>query len=356
MRGTAFVKQPHSQERGRVIAMDKKILAVCDKEEKYLHRIMECLEEKEVLSFALCAFTDAEELKRFGCSNKIELLLIAENSYEEGLKELPIAHIMILNESGREAGNGIKNINKYQSAEVILREIMEGYTGSCGEITKRLRTGNRMKIIGNYTPVRRCLQTTFAFCMGQILARDHKVLYLNFESYSGISFLLNREFCTDITDVLYYFNCERGKLSYRLEGMVQSVNGMDFIPPVVSYKDLDSVSGEQWIKLFQEIEEVSSYEYLILDLSEQMHGLFDILRQCFKIYTITREDSVAAAKIKQYESMLRIENYEDVTAKTRKWNLPAFHRIPCGLEQLTHGELAGYVKKIVEEDIYGQAG
>ncbi|NLL75851.1 MAG: hypothetical protein GX235_01180 [Clostridiales bacterium] len=336
--------------------MNNKIMAICDKEEKYLYRIIECFEAREFLPFTIYAFTGAEELIKFSVTKEIELLLIAENSYENEIKKLPIAQIMILNESGREVGEGIKNINKYQSGQEILRDIMDSYAGEAGYFLRKRQAGSHMKIIGNYTPVRRCLQTTFALTMGQILAKEYKVLYLNFESYSGLSYLMNRDFNVDITDVIYLLNCEKEKLTYRLAGMVQSINGMDFIPPVVSYKDLCSVTGEQWLHLFQEIERASAYDYLVLDLSEQMHGLFDILRQCFRVYTITREDSFAAAKMKQYEAMLRMTDYQDVASKIRKWNLPVFHRLPCGLEQLTHGELAGYVRKIVEEDIYGKTG
>ncbi len=336
--------------------MNKKILAICDGEEKYLHRLMEYMESKEVLPFTIYAFTDMEELKKFSGRKEIEVLLIAENTYSEEVKELAITQIILLNEGGEEIGKGIRNINKYQASEIIFREIMEEYSGEISGISRKLRTKSRMKIIGNYTPIRRCMQTTFALTMGQVLAKKHRVLYLNFESYSGFSFLLNREFCVDITDVLYYFNCEREKLAYRFAGMVQSLNGMDFIPPVVSYRDLSMVDGEQWLRLFQEIEEISDYEYMILDLSEQIQGLFDILRQCFKIYTITKEDGLALAKMKQYEAMLRMTDYEDIAVKTRKWNLPVFHRLPYGLERLTHGELGTYVKKVIEEDIYESTG
>lgn len=336
--------------------MNRKILALCDKEEGYLHRMTEYLQEKETLPFAVYAFTEVKELKSFGADKEIELLVVAENSYEEQMQELGIRSIVILNESGHEAGKDIKNINKYQSSEVILREIVNACSGETADSYKRIASGRQMMVIGNYTPVKRCLQTTFAMSLGQILAKKHKVLYLNFETYSGLDYMLNREFTMDITDALYFFNCERGKLAYRLAGMIQSVNGMDYIPPVVSYKDLYSVKGEQWMALFREIESITDYEYLILDLSEQMNGLFDILRDCYRVYTITRPDSFAAAKIKQYEAMLRMEDYEDVAGKTRQWNLPVFHTLPSGLEQLTHGDLASYIRDIVEEDIYDNAG
>lgn len=86
--------------------------------------------------------------------------------------------------------------------------VMNCYMEESGNV-RRMATGNRMKIIGNYSPIGRCMQTTFALSMGQILSKKHKTLYLNFESYSGFGYLLNREFASDLTDVLYYFNCEK---------------------------------------------------------------------------------------------------------------------------------------------------
>ena len=131
------------------------------------------------------------------------------------------------------------------------------------------------------------------------------------------------------------------------------MNGLDYIPPVVSYQQLGGITGEQWIQLFREIEKISEYEYLILDLSEQVQGLFDVLRECCNIFTIVREDGIAEAKMRQYEALIQSMNYEDIVVKTKKWKLPVFRRIPPGIEQLTRGEIAAYVTKIIEEEIYG---
>ncbi len=335
--------------------MVKKILALCDKEESYLRHMADYLGKKDMRPFMVRAFTNADQLKKFTEKNNAELLLIAENAYRDEIKDWPIKHILILNESGNLVGTNVENINKYQSSENIFRTVMNYYMEENG-LAGRLSTGNGMKIIGNYSPVRRCMQTTFALSMGQILAKKHKTLYLNFESYSGFGYLLNREFAADITDVLYYFNCEREKLPYRLEGMIQTINGLDYIPPVLSYKDLTEIEGKEWIELFREIERTSEYEYLILDLSDQMKGLFDVLRECFRVFTIVKEDGFAEAKLRQYEEVMKMMDYGDIAAKTKKWALPEFCRLPPGLEQLTHGEVAAYVKEIIEKDIYTYEG
>ena len=156
--------------------------------------------------------------------------MVSESSYREELEEWPVKHLLVLNESGNRVGRNAENISKYQSSEGIYQAVIGSYVEKEGEIPQRIVTGRQMKIIGNYSPVGRCLQTTFALSMGQILAKKHKTLYLNFEAYSGFGYLLNREFPMDITDVLYYFRCEKDRLSYRLEGMIQTLNGLDYIP------------------------------------------------------------------------------------------------------------------------------
>ncbi len=330
----------------------KKVLALCDKEENYIRHMADYFEKKKMQPFIIRAFTDVDQLKKFSGKNEIELLLVAENSYEEDIKNFSVKHILILNESGSQAGGEIRNISKYQSSENIFQEMMNSYAENEEEITQRITADSHMKIIGSYSPIGRCMQTTFALCMGQVLAKKHKTLYLNFESYSGFGYLLNREFSADITDVLYYFHCEREKLAYRLEGMIQTLNGLNYVPPAISYQDLAEISGQEWIELFWEIEKMSAYEYLILDLSDHMKGLFDILRECFRIFTIIKNDGFAEAKMRQYETMIHMMNYEDIALKTKKWMLPEFYRLPAGLEQLTHGEMASYVRKIIEEEIY----
>ena len=85
-----------------------------------------------------------------------------------------------------------------------------------------------------------------------------------------------------------------------------------------------------------------------------MDGLFDLLKRCSKIYTITKEDSFAVAKLNQYEQILKFNEMEEVADKTVKCSFPTFKEIPVNLDSLTHGELAGYVKAIVREDLYGE--
>lgn len=335
--------------------MDKRILAIFDSEEKYAYRLMEFISGKTNLPFEVYVFTDGR--KFFSCSRikDIECLLISENAYKQEVETLNIPHIIILSESGENLNKALHHINKYQSCETILHEIMVYYSDRSKAVPTALRTGlKKMKIIGVYTPVGRCLQTTFSLTLGQMLARSYKTLYLNFEIYSGFARMMSKNFDSDISDLMYYFSCAREKLAYRMQSMIETVNGLDFIPPADIYQNLAGIRGSQWIDLFQEIEKSSEYEYMILDLSDGILDLWDVLRECDFIYTISREDGAALAKIEQYEKALESMNYGDITARTTKWKLPIFKQLPLHFEELTYGELAGYIKSKVFPELFGK--
>ena len=51
-----------------------------------------------------------------------------------------------------------------------------------------------------------------------------------------------------------------------MNGMIQTVNNLDFVPPVRTPSDIRTVCWEDWEQLLQEITLHSSYEVLILDM------------------------------------------------------------------------------------------
>ncbi len=337
--------------------MRQKVFAVCDQEEIYANRMAQLLLEKLKLPYELHLFTKTEELERFARQEEIAVLLIAERALqmlkEEIVKER-VSQLFILQETEQAQTQGACCIDKYQSPEEVVRILLDSITDSSEWIRRTTQSMCDVKLIGVYSPVKRCLQTPFALTMGQILAAEHKVLYLNFECYSGLRQMLNREFATDMLDVMYYFRCAKEKLAVKLPAIVQKLNGMDYIPPVQSTLDLREVNGSQWGEFCREIAVIGEYEYLILDLDDSMNGLFDLLRQCFRIYTIAKDDRFAMAKMTQYEYMLKYYELEDITDNTVTCRFPFFERLPADIGMMTHGDLAKYVRAIIKEDLYGR--
>ena len=154
--------------------MRKKILAVCDSEQDYAYHFLDYLsrfETEESFPFEVQVFTEASALKEFGEQNEIAILLIAQSLHlmEENWKA---DHILVLAEE-REGPCEEPWIEKYQSVETILRKVLE-IAADYELLPPAVRGGgNAVKVIGVYSPVGRCLQTTFSFTLGQLLARKY---------------------------------------------------------------------------------------------------------------------------------------------------------------------------------------
>lgn len=336
--------------------MKHKVMAICDTEEGYAFRMAEYILEKVKLPYTLHLFTAVEELEKFAGREEIEILLIAESAWHTIREEFvrsQVAQMFVLQESEQAEEDEVCRIDKYQSPEKVVQKMLDVMADGDGFAEYSEATDTTAKMIGIYSPVKRCLQTSFALTLGQLLAKEHRTLYLNFEMYSGLGELLRREYQADILDLVYYFQNAREKLALRLPSMIQSAGGLDYIPPMQYALGIREVPGDQWLSLCRDMAEIGEYEYLILDLDDGIDGLFDLLRNCQKIYTITRDDPFAMAKLRQYEQMLQFEQLEEITEKTVKCRFPVFKHLPESLEMMTHGELAGYVKSIIQEDIYG---
>lgn len=172
------------------------------------------------------------------------------------------------------------------------------------------------ELIGIYSPVHRIGKTRFALGLGKELARKEPVLYLNLEEYSGGSYYFSDQTGQTLADLLYYSRQEKGNLGLRISTMAGQDEELDYILPMPYVQDLQGVSGDEWLRLFEQILENSIYQKVILDLGDSINGLFQILEACHTVYTPYIEDEAARAKLNQYAENLRKTGKESVLEKT----------------------------------------
>lgn len=335
--------------------MKKNIFAVCDLEVDYAFNFMDYLNQKKNLPFEIQAFTTAESLLAYGKENHIELLLISDKAMRKEIRELGIGKIIILSEGVHPPElDQYSSVYKYQSSSNVIREVMAYY----GE-EKALNPvvfpvlKKTMEIIGVYSPLGRCLKTSFALALGQILAKDKAVLYLNLEEYSGFEELFGKKFPTNLSDLFYYVRQGNENLIHRMNGMIQTVNNLDFVPPVRTPSDIRTVCWEDWERLLQEITLHSSYEVLVLDIGSGIDENFQLLDLCEKIYMPVLKDAVSVCKMTQFENLLRIWNKDKILEKIEKLHLPFYMDSISSesyVEQLVWSELGDYIRKLLRKE------
>lgn len=325
------------------------VLVLCDKEEEYAQLMTEFMQMHRELPWSVRTYTDVEELMLQERDCPIDVMAVSERTYQQKLSALRPLRTVILNESGLMKWKEFVNVDKYQQAQNVLQSILEVYLEIADVDLPCIPGQGNTRFIGIYSPVRRCMQTTFALTLSQMLAQKHRTLYLNFEHYVGISELAAEVGARDMADLLYFLMAEKDKFRLRMQTIVRHKGNLDYVPPMKSGQNLIAVSPRDWTRLFQRINELEEYDYVVMDLSESMQGLFDILRYCTKIFTLTNKDRIAQGKLSEYEYLLTAYAYEDVLQKTCRCPAPRVHRIPEELEQYTRGEMADFVRNFIRE-------
>ena len=320
------------------------IFAICDSQENYVYKLTEYLNLKKMVPFQIVAFTSVEKLLEYEKKANVELLLITEELFVHAKEQFQTSHIILLNETGVERLKNYPFVYKYQSAEQIAKQILKIY-GEIGDTSRLAMINRKIEILGIYSPIKRCLQTSFALTLGQLIGKEKKCLYLNFEAFSGFSRLLKQEYEQDFMDLMYFLNGGIEKFVYKLKGMVESIGTLDYIPPALSFMDFAQIDGKSIGLLLEEIATRTDYEVLILDLSDYLNDLFDILLVCDRIYTITKDDGMALAKLQQYEQLISYMQKDEILGRTKKVALPRFEEIPSRLEELPFSQLAEYIRE-----------
>ncbi|MDE6421240.1 MAG: hypothetical protein K2K87_12065 [Lachnospiraceae bacterium] len=341
--------------------MAQEVLALCDGNIHYGSRLAAYLEQQKAFPLRILFFSDTAQLMK--CMSDIcpQYLLLSEEIYSElsegGLPAYKRLFLLRKKKEKEECGTSrITTIYRYQQAGNIMRAILAELGEEPGRDGRRLKNNTGTKIIGVYTPIRRSMQTSFSILLGQVLAAEERTLYINMEGYSGFRSLLGRELKPDITDLMFLAKEEGESYVRLLECMINTIGRLEYIPPASAFIDLAAVTKEQWLKLLQEIRKDGRFSYLVLDVTEQIQGMFQVLEECDVIYTIEGADAIAQAKLYEYEQLLSFMEYDRIREKTKKKKLPSVHFAEMNFERLLYSELAGYVRSIAKEDFGLETG
>lgn len=340
--------------------MKKSILAICDLEEAYACNLTEYMNQRKNTPFEVQAFTNLKSLSEFAENNHIELLLISTEAMCEGVKQLDIDRIIILSEGEYPDYSGQEpQVYKYQASDSLIAEVMNHYAAATPNFQPALFVGTAMKteILAVYSPLGRVGKTAFALTLGEILAEKRKVLYLNLEDYNGFEGIFSQSYRADLSDLIYFARQKEGNMIFKLNGVVQTFQNLDYIPPAFSPSDLRDVSWKEWAGFLKELLLCGGYEILILDMGHQIEERYQMLRQCRRVYMPVLDDSVSRSKVLQFEKNLSALDCQDVLKKICKLHLPDPKESFGGkhvVDQMVHGSMGAYVRKLLVKEGFGE--
>lgn len=327
----------------------KHIMAVYDADPVYAVRFAEVVNQREKIPFEVVAFTALEKLKQYAEKHPIELLLVSNAVNKEEAERIGAAKVITLSDGETiQADMEFPSVYKYQSSDSIIREVLACYCEKADVVPGVGRKG-AANIIGVFSPVGRCLKTSFAITLGKLLAQENRVLYLNLEECSGLSVLTGESYSGSLSDLLY-FHSSGDYSSLRLNSVVYSMDGLDYVPAVRYPEDLSQGNEEHLASLLSAIAADSAYETLIVDAGSLKRSLLPVLNLCTVIYMPVKEDSVSLAKLEEFDHYLDESGNGIMKERIRKLRLPyhsCFGRKENYLEQLLWGELGDYTRQLL---------
>lgn len=327
------------------------IMAVYDVDPAYAQRFAEVVNQKESVPFEVMAFSSLERLREFAKENRIELLLISGSVSRKEAEEIGADKVISLADHeivGTDSG--FPSVYKYQSSDSIVRELMACYCDRMEEIPAALCLKTKANVLGVFSPVGRCLKTSFAITLGKLLAQESRTLYLNLEEYSGLSILMKTEYRMDLSDLLYFYMGGSYNL-LRLGSVVHSMGPLEYVPPIRYPQELSQAGPEEVAGLLRAIAEESPYENIVVDAGNSGRTALPVLDLCSVIYMPVKEDPISRAKMEEFDRYLEEAGNKALQERIQRLKLPyqgAMGRREPYFEQLLWSDLGDYVRRLLK--------
>lgn len=275
--------------RPRVIIADSDINYITPFESKFIEEYADLID--------LEVITDETYLKElFLVPQRLLLLVISENMYDESFLKHEIDHIFLLTEDpadGEDQSSPVKRIFKYTS----IRNIFSYIAAVCFRETGEQTSGAKyMKTIAICAGKGGMGKTTVAFGISDYLTRcyDKRVLYLNTAELQTFQAYMNNT--APITDADAYFKLQNEpKSAYRNLKPYIRKNSFYYLPPFRAPMSSLGMDDSVYVEFVKGARESLEYDYIIIDTDTGFSGkLIDILDLSDRVIFVTEQNYAAA--------------------------------------------------------------
>ncbi len=256
-------------------------LAILEKDQSYLNRIVSAFSTKYADKLEIYSFTDPRVAINTLENSRIDVL-VASDVFEIDFKALPArcAFAYFVDSADIDAKNDQRAICKFQKADLIYKQIISLYSEKAGSISGLKLGDDSAKIIVFASPSGGSGSSTMAAaCAKHYALKGMKTLYLNFEHYGSSDVFFNSEGQFDMSDIIFALKSKRTNLSLKLEGSVkQDQCGVCYYSQAKLALDMLELTSDDMIHLISEIKLTGSYDRIVVDMD------FSLSKDILKIY------------------------------------------------------------------------
>jgi len=304
--------------------MAKAILALYDSEQGYVDRFVSYLRKKTDFPYEIKGFTEEEALREYLEFTHVRVLLYSaeypigktgkDENTERFLGHRNVDDFICLGEK-KKSGSRVKHINKYQSMEKIVLDVLGLIGDERGEENGEEEL--QAEIIGFYSPMEWDAVRDGALQLAEDLSEDRKVLYINLERFSGLRKKLGVGTENSISDFIYFFRTNEMKFREAIQKNTAARNGFDIITGPVNMEDMNELKDKEWTVFLNRVAALGGYQAVVLDMAEAFMNLKKAFEFCRTVYVPVGTGHRAAERINEMKQYFEERDDKEIRKKLK---------------------------------------
>lgn len=245
-------------------------LAILEKDQSYLNRIVTVFNTKYADKFEIYSFTEQSIAMGALDSARIDVF-VASDAFEIDVTALPkrCAFAYFVESADVDTVNEQRAICKFQKVDLIYKQILGIYSENAGSVSGLKNSDDSTKLIAFTSVGCGAGTSTMAAAASMYFARKQKkTLYLNLEKFGSADVFFSGEGQYDMSDIIFALKSKKTNLSLKLESCVkQDISGVYFYSQAKIALDMYELTAVDILKLLSELKMFGEYDYLIVDFS-----------------------------------------------------------------------------------------
>lgn len=291
-------------------------LAILERDQSYLSRIVSVFNTKYADKFEIYSFTDRDIALATLDSARIDVL-IASDAFEIDVEGLPrrCGFAYLVDSADVDHYNEQRAICKFQKVDLIYKQVLSVYSEKAGSVSGIKLGEESAKIFAFCSPSGGAGSSSMAASAAVNYARKgKKTLYLNLEKFGSADCFFSGEGQFDMSDIVFALKSKKTNLPLKLESCVkQDVSGVFFYSQSKVALDMHEITVDDVLRLISEITLTGAYDHIVLDLDFSLdNNALKILRQTHAIVWVGDGSEISNSKIiRAFNALTILEQNND---------------------------------------------
>ena len=324
-----------------------RVLAILDKDEEYVKNLMEYMKQKKEFNFSVVAFTDGAAYLEYEEVTNVAILLHQESYDSVLINKSNAKQKVTLREVKNVLPSESLSIFKYQSIELIMKEILRLFEGEDTSRYVTAQDGNAM-IISVCSSTQEVSTTKIALALAYEYSKCKRVLFLSFDAFFTTKIIGVKEEMQGISDLIYYAKQKNNNFNTKIKSLISHKESLDYILGVSHWSDISELLEEELDHILKELKNQLGYDLIIIDVGMFANITNGLLTHSDCIYEVLNKGIFYLQKANEFHRQLLI--------KTEKNIMERFITIPAlkdGIEEediwtaIKTGSYHLYVKELI---------